>query len=142
MEFILSHYTIYIGLESTIHYNTLKDYFLQKDVNFYEIDDGTPLKEGINLSKKDLNIGLDFTKEKLLVIGENEIFKKRFKSTISMFSRYKNAITIESVNDLSIGDYLVHEHYGIGIYNGLKTMNRDGLSRDYIHILYAGTMYP
>lgn len=139
MDFILSHYTIYIGLESAIHYNTLKDYFLQKDVNFYEIDESMSLKEGINLLKKDLNIGLDFTKEKLLVIGENEIFKKRFKSTISMFSRYKNAITIESVNDLSIGDYLVHEHYGIGIYKGIETILNNGIHRDYIKIEYKNS---
>ena len=37
--------------------------------------------------------------KEFLKANENEIFKKRFKSTISMFSRYKNAITIESVND-------------------------------------------
>ena len=65
---------------------------------------------------------MDFKEEKLFVIGENEIFKQRFKSSISQFARYKNAITINSVNELNEGDYLVHDHYGIGIYKGIETM--------------------
>ena len=46
-----------------------------------------------------------------------------------------NALTILTSGILGFPGLLAL--YGIGIYNGLKTMNRDGLSRDYIHILYA-----
>ena len=136
---LASHYTIYIGLSSKIHYQSLKQYFEQKDINYREVEENDPLKEGINLSNNDVNIGLDFKEEKLFVIGENEIFKQRFKSSISQFARYKNAITINSVNELNEGDYLVHDHYGIGIYKGIETMLNNGVHRDYILIEYKNS---
>ena len=55
---------------------------------------------------------------------------------MSHFSRYKNAITISSVSELEIGDYLVHDHHGIGIYNGIETMLNNNIHRDYIKIEY------
>lgn len=135
-ELILHHYTIYIGFNLPLHYNTFKEFLEKNNVSFNELDELNTLKEGINLAKKDLNIGLDFLDYKLYIIGENEIYKKRFKTTISQFSKYKNAITIDSINDLQIGDYLVHEHYGIGIYKGLETLTNNGIHRDYIKLEY------
>ena len=136
MDLLLKHYSIYIGVDSQIHYQSLKQYFEQKNLFFYEIDEQEGFKEGINLGKKDLNVGLEFPDYRLYIIGENEIFKKRFKSTITQFSRYKNAITISSVNELEIGDYIVHEFYGIGIYKGIETLLNNGIHRDYMNIEY------
>ena len=55
---------------------------------------------------------------------------------------YKNPIRIgkkiNSLNALSIGDYVVHRTYGIGIYNGLKTLEQQGVLKDYIEVLYQG----
>ena len=45
---------------------------------------------------------------------------------------------ISSLNELSVGDYVVHEGHGIGIYKGLEHISRDGAGRDYIRIEYAG----
>lgn len=43
-----------------------------------------------------------------------------------------------SYADLSAGDYIVHEHYGIGLFEGIETVRADGITRDYIAIRYAG----
>ena len=136
VELSLKHYVIYIGVDSQIHFNSLKQFFEQKGLSFNIPFEDENLKEGINLVNKDLNIGLDFIDYKLYVIGENEIFKKRFKTTISQFSRYKQSVTISSVNELEIGDYLVHEVYGIGIYKGIETMLNNGIHRDYLKLEY------
>ena len=45
---------------------------------------------------------------------------------------------IMSYADLEVGDFVVHEAYGIGQYMGLETLTIDGSSRDYVHIKYAG----
>ena len=37
-------------------------------------------------------------------------------------------------NELEVGDYLVHEVYGIGIYKGIETMLNNNIHRDYINI--------
>ncbi len=49
------------------------------------------------------------------------------------------AKAILSAADLEVGDYVVHESYGIGIYEGIENMTVDGVSRDYINIRFAGS---
>ena len=41
--------------------------------------------------------------------------------------------------DLSVGDYVVHANYGIGLFEGIQTVTVDGVTKDYITIRYAGT---
>ncbi len=44
-----------------------------------------------------------------------------------------------SYADLSVGDYVVHSNYGIGLFEGIETVTVDGFTKDYITIRYAGT---
>lgn len=55
----------------------------------------------------------------------------------------KNGIKIESFTDLKVGDYVVHDNHGIGIYGGLEKINVDGISKDYMKISYRdnGNLY-
>lgn len=40
-------------------------------------------------------------------------------------------------NELNIGDYVVHENYGIGQYKGIEKIKVEGVEKDYIKISYA-----
>ncbi len=40
--------------------------------------------------------------------------------------------------ELEIGDYVVHVNHGIGVYLGVKSLEIEGVTRDYIFIKYAG----
>ncbi len=51
----------------------------------------------------------------------------------------KNAKSILSYAELEVGDFVVHEVYGIGQYTGIETLTCDGVTKDYIGIRYAGT---
>lgn len=44
-----------------------------------------------------------------------------------------------SYADLSVGDYVVHANYGIGLFEGMQTVTVDGVTKDYITIRYAGS---
>ena len=44
-----------------------------------------------------------------------------------------------SYAELSVGDYVVHANYGIGMFEGVEAVTVDGVTRDYITIRYAGT---
>ena len=46
---------------------------------------------------------------------------------------------ISSFSELSVGDYVVHEYYGIGRFEKIETIEVDGVHRDFITIKYAGT---
>ena len=54
-------------------------------------------------------------------------------------TRRKDTKTILSYAELEVGDYVVHESYGIGQYTGIETMTISGVTRDYIGIRYAGS---
>ena len=55
-------------------------------------------------------------------------------------SSSKTKEKILSYADLSVGDYVVHEVHGIGIYKGLESIRGyDGFRRDHIKIQYSGT---
>ncbi|MDY5775628.1 MAG: transcription-repair coupling factor, partial [Lachnospiraceae bacterium] len=43
---------------------------------------------------------------------------------------------LRSLADISIGDYVVHEKYGLGIYRGMEKIETDGVAKDYINIEY------
>lgn len=78
---------------------------------------------------------------KFVVISESDIFgqekKKRKKQR-----RYEGE-KIQSFRDLQVGDYVVHENHGLGIYRGIEKIEVDKKTKDYIKIEYAkgGNLY-
>ncbi len=48
------------------------------------------------------------------------------------------ARALASYRDLEIGDHVVHVNHGIGVYLGIKSLEIEGVTRDYIFIKYAG----
>ncbi|NLA53431.1 MAG: transcription-repair coupling factor, partial [Clostridiales bacterium] len=45
---------------------------------------------------------------------------------------------IEAFTDLAVGDYVVHEHHGVGVYQGTVRLQSEGAWRDYLLIHYRG----
>lgn len=62
------------------------------------------------------------------VLGIEE--KKKYRS------RFKYGTKISNLEDLKIGDYVVHKEHGIGIYAGIKTIEKNSIKKDYILINY------
>ena len=88
----------------------------------------------INIIKSNLKNGFIF--EDYIIIGPYDIESLKTKNV-----KYKNPIKmghkIKNFDELTIGDYIVHESYGIGIYNGIKTLKKGEYLNDYIQLLYA-----
>ena len=94
--------------------------------------------QNIAITLLNLEEGFEIPDFKFACITSKELFGYRQK-TSKYFSRYKEATIITSHEDLTVGDYVVHEYSGIGQYLGVKTIEIDGLHKDYLHIQYAGT---
>ncbi len=74
----------------------------------------------------------------LYIINEHSLMDVEIKKRAPKYkSIYKNAIKISKYDELNIGDYIVHYDYGIGKYLGIKTMKNNGVSRDYLYVMYA-----
>ena len=70
------------------------------------------------------------------VISESSIYNINTKNY-----KYKSVLDkvspISSKTDLKPGDYVVHQDYGIGQYEGIKTVENHGLINDFIYIKFA-----
>lgn len=81
--------------------------------------------------------GFEYPFIKFVLITESDIFgkEKKKKKKKSQYSGTK----IASFNELSIGDYVVHESHGLGIYRGIEKIDVDHVMKDYIKIEYNGS---
>ena len=80
--------------------------------------------------------GFEYPELNFVLISDSEIFDSRRRKRSR---RVQNANKLKSYNDISIGDYVVHEAHGIGQYMGLHKMTVKGVTKDYLKIQYRGT---
>ncbi len=80
--------------------------------------------------------------EKLAVLSDYQIFNKPYRTKISERQKYKKSRAKEFAS-LKIGDYVVHETFGIGRYAGLETIKIGEIEQESIKIIYAegGVVY-
>ncbi len=53
--------------------------------------------------------------------------------------KFKTGRGLTSLDEISKGDYIVHAIHGIGVFDGIKTMNMSGVIKDFIKINYRGS---
>ena len=53
------------------------------------------------------------------------------------------AVRFQSFTELSVGDFVVHENHGLGVYRGIEKVEVDKVTKDYMKIEYArgGSLY-
>ena len=97
---------------------------------------------GINLYVGKLASGLELIEEKVVILTAYELFGEVNVSKTKYF-RFKDAKTLRNFQELNVGDYVVHDSYGIGQYLGIKTLDVKGYHKDYLYVAYAGddTLY-
>ncbi|WP_158212378.1 transcription-repair coupling factor [Natranaerobius trueperi] len=90
----------------------------------------------------ELSTGFILQESKLAVITFKELWgehqKKISRRRGAQNQDNKNTVKVSDYRELKVEDYVVHEKHGIGKYLGIKTLEVNGLYRDYLHIKYAG----
>ena len=78
---------------------------------------------------------------KFFVLSESDVFGRRAGKKRRSFSR--GGSRVSSVSDLSVGDYVIHEDHGLGVYCGIEKKIVDNIERDYFKITYkdGGNLY-
>ena len=82
--------------------------------------------------------GIEYPAAKWVLISEGDIFKGREEKKRRKKEKKKQGEKIRSFADINIGDYVVHEKHGVGIYRGIEKITTDGVEKDYISIEYQG----
>lgn len=96
------------------------DHIIPNEVNLVS----TPLKAG-------------FVYQNYVFLTANELFLVKEKQK-KYRTKFKYSSSISDINKLSVGDYVVHNIHGIGVYNGIKTLSLSGVQKDYVEVLYQG----
>jgi len=102
-----------------------------------------PVRPGeILVTYGNLHRGFEYPQIKFVVITEGDMFgteKKKRKKKKTSYEGKK----IQSFTELSVGDYVVHEDHGLGVYRGIEKIERDKVIKDYLKIEYAngGNLY-
>lgn len=114
---------------------------LAKNLREYDLLAFTSDKPYIDIKESEILVsygnikkGFEYENALFMLISESDIYgtKKAVKKNISS----KSKVSI-SLNELNVGDYVVHENYGIAIYKGIEIIERDGVAKDYIKLAYA-----
>ncbi len=80
--------------------------------------------------------GFEYPELQFVALSETDIFtahkvKKRYKK------KYEGQ-KLQSFSDLKVGDYVVHENHGLGVYRGIEKIEMDQVVKDYMKIEYGG----
>lgn len=90
--------------------------------------------EGVGIIIDSLEKGFELFDDKINIISYQQIFrkvKKRRTKTV------KNKDII-NYSDLVRGDFLVHDEYGVGEFIGIKSIELNGFTSDFVELHYKG----
>jgi transcription-repair coupling factor (superfamily II helicase) len=79
--------------------------------------------------------GFHWPGQKLVLVGHHEIFHRYAR--VRRIRRLRTGRPIESLLDLKEGDYVVHVGHGIAKFDGLRQLERDGRSEEYLTLRFS-----
>lgn len=136
-EYIGLKKTVVICLDSSIQYNNVSKFI---SVPFVKTNFNDIKSHEVNIVIK--SIGKGFEYDDLIVLSSSNLFKNVSSKTLYK-SKFKYGTKISKVDSLNIGDYVVHNMHGIGIYQGIVALKKGNIVKDYLQIKYKddGKLY-
>ncbi len=133
-----NHYKVVLLSGSRTRAKRLAEDLLDEGLNsFYTEDYDHELLDGqIMVCYGKVRRGYEYPILQFAVITETDIFggEKKKKKRHRTYEGEK----IQNFTDLNVGDYVVHENHGLGVYKGIEKIEVDKTLKDYIKIEYAG----
>lgn len=132
-KYLLHNKTVILCVDDENSRMRIGKYF--EGMNIINSSEDSIVSRKINIIIKGIDSGFLFGD--YVVISANDMFhssevKKKYKN------KFKLGTKINNVSNISKGDYIVHESHGIGIYDELCTIVKNGYKKDYIKLIYDG----
>jgi len=87
----------------------------------------------------ELSAGMEYPGINLAIISEGQMIVQAAPRRVVKRKETSNRQVLQSFADLSPGDLVVHDHYGIGRFVGFEKLRVDDVNKEYIKISFAGT---
>jgi len=91
------------------------------------------------ISIGELSAGMEYPGISLAVISEGQMIVQAAPRRLRKIKEKSNRERLQSFAELSPGDLVVHDHYGIGRFIGFDKLRVDDVYKEYVKISYAGT---
>lgn len=136
-EYINLNKTVIMSLDSESQYNNVIRFLSSK---FIKTDINNIRENSLNIIIQPITKGYIF--DNYVVLASSNLFKNVSSKNIYK-SKFKFGTKVSSINSLNIGDYVVHNMHGIGIYQGIVALKKGDIVKDYLQIKYKddGKLY-
>jgi transcription-repair coupling factor (superfamily II helicase) len=95
-----------------------------------------PARSGrLHFARGHLSGGFRLVPEKLVLVSSGELFRR--EDVTARAPRQRLSRTIDTFLDLHEGDYVVHVAHGIGRYKGLRLLEKEGRTEEYLELEFA-----
>jgi len=123
---------VYITAENEIQARRLFDLLASFNDDLNEL-----LEEGkVKIKVLAIKDGFYLRDENILILTDYQVFNKPYRTKISKRQKVKKS-RVKEFASLKIGDFIVHENFGIGKYSGLETIKIGMVEQETIKIIYA-----
>ncbi len=137
MNYYISHdYQIVLLTASTTRAKRLRDLLEEHEVNCYLMTsfEEEPKKGSIGIAYGNIHKGFEYRDIRYVIMAETDMVGTKKKKTKK--KRFDGGKKIDHFTELKVGDYIVHEHHGVGVFRGVETIEIDNISKDFIKIDY------
>lgn len=142
-KWISEQYKVLILCSSKDRITRLGEELREKGVTAVHVSDEEPLPQefSVFIDYGQMQTGFVYRDEKLVVVAESDIATARARH--AKRKAHEKGKRISSFTDLKVGDYVVHQAHGIGVYNGIEQLMVEGVRKDYLKITYkdGGSLY-
>ena len=90
---------------------------------------------GATLGVGGVTAGFTLPQAGLAVLTDHEVFARYRRRRRKL--RRVGGLSLAELSALKVGDYVVHEDHGVGVYRGLKRLTLNGQETDCVEIAYA-----
>ena len=94
-----------------------------------------PLFSGVTIAEGGLSGGFEYFSTGTVLLSWGRYVNPA--SDKPKTRRSKDSLDLQNLNELTLGDYVVHSSYGVGTFGGIQKIKSDGITKDFIKINYA-----
>ncbi len=137
-DYAAKNFAIYITTENELQAKRLTDLLSDFNEELLELLESGKVKVEVLAIKT----GFISKEARTVVLSDYQIFNKPYRTKLPSKRKYKKS-SAKDLASLKRGDFVVHEKFGIGKYDGLETINIGPVEQESIKILYAdnGVVY-
>ena len=139
-HYLSSGYSVLVLASEERRCAVLRDFFTSHDIPCRVLEGlDSPFSDGeCVVCRGALSGGVEYPLSRFAILTDMQLMHPGLKKKKKLKKSGGRKRQLDSYNDLSVGDLVVHEYHGIGRFAGIVKMKVDGVEKDYVKINYAG----